>query len=118
MNKYTVVVATIIGAALVWAMGDNANLATGARLYTENCQTCHGFGAVGINGVGPALKGDVANWRFDLFKRAVLRGVDDKGKPLSSVMPRWSIHGWKSAISRMPTDAQLIDLQAYLKSLR
>ena len=118
MNKYAVVITALVGAALVWAMGDSANITAGARLYSDNCQTCHGLGAVGISGVGPALKGEVANWNFTAFKRAVLRGIDDKGKPLSTVMPRWSLHGWKSAVSRMPTDAQLADLQAYLKSLK
>lgn len=118
MNRYAVVTAALVGAAMAWAIGDAASVTIGARLYGENCQTCHGVGAVGISGVGPALKGEVANWSPVQFRRAVLRGVDDKGRPLSTVMPRWSIHGWKSAVSRVPTDAQLADLQAYLKSLK
>ena len=123
MRKYTFFLAAIVGAVLLWttlawAVDPQSNLVSGARLYANNCQTCHGVGAVGVSGVGPALKGEVANWRFDLFKRAVMRGIDEKGKLLKTAMPRWSIHGLKSSVSTVPTDGQLIELQAYLKSLK
>jgi len=70
---------------------------------------------VGVKNPGPGLKGEVAGWKFSFFKRAVLTAVDDVGKTLSQAMPHWGKQGFAG---KSPTDAQLRDLQAYLKSLK
>lgn len=87
--------------------------ANGKTIYSTYCQGCHGAGAVGA--VGPVLKGEVAGWKFDDFKRAVLTGVDDAGKTLKPMMPRWGTTGFGG---KKVTDAQLKDLHAYLKTLK
>lgn len=105
-------VVTLMIAAVVYAAPNAAN---GQTIYTTYCQGCHAPGAVGVQGVGPALKGDVANWKFEEFKAAVLTGVNNKGAALKPMMPRWGTTGFGG---KKPTDAQLEDLQAYLKSLK
>lgn len=105
----------ILGLLLVASAYAAPNAANGKTIYSTYCQGCHGANAVGVQGVGPVLKGEVAGWKFDLFKRAVLTGVDDAGKTLKPMMPRWGTTGFGG---KKPTDAQLQDLQAYLKSLK
>ncbi len=111
----------IVGLMILATVSAAPNAANGKNLYHTYCQNCHGVGAVGIKGakgvigVGPALKGEVAGWKFDAFKRAILIGVDDEGKTLAAAMPRWGQIGFSG---KKPTDAQLKDLQAYLKTLK
>lgn len=80
-------------------------------LFATNCAGCHGAKAGG--GVGPSLK-DSAAWKYDLFKRAVLNGVDDKGKALKPMMPHFAQTGFGG---KKPTDAQLKALQDYIKTV-
>ncbi|MER3482697.1 MAG: cytochrome C [Meiothermus sp.] len=99
----------------VWAWAAPAANQAGAKLYAANCQGCHGVGAGGVNGVGPVLKGEVAGWKFELFKRAVLTGVNDAGETMNPAMPHFAKKGFAG---KTPTDAQLREIQAYLKSLK
>jgi mono/diheme cytochrome c family protein len=92
---------------LGFAVNPPGNAISGAKLYTANRQSCHGVKAVGMPKLGPVLKGEVAGWSFNLFERAVLTGVDDMGKT-----------GFARDNGKAPTDTQLRDLQAYLKTLK
>jgi mono/diheme cytochrome c family protein len=91
------------------------DIAAGKRLYVDNCQRCHG--AKGQGGVGLRLAGDAAYWEFDTFKKAVLAGVDDEGKHLKKTMPLFGKIGLSSPKGEIPTDAELQDVLAYLKTL-
>lgn len=85
----------------------------GKVIYTSICQGCHGN--KGQGGVGAKLAGEVGTWKFDLFKRALLQGKDDKGVMLKAPMPNFSIVGFAG---KKPTDAQLMNLHAYIKTLK
>ncbi len=87
----------------------------GKAIYTANCQGCHGN--MGQGNVGPALAGEVAGWKFNLFKRAMLHSLDDKGVMLKSPMPLWGKVGFNHT-GKAPTDAQIANLQAYLKTFK
>jgi len=87
----------------------------GKAIYTANCQGCHGN--VGQGNVGPALAGEVAGWKYAWFKRAMLQSLDDKGVMLKSPMPLWGKVGFNRT-GKAPTDAQMTNLQAYLKTFK
>jgi mono/diheme cytochrome c family protein len=85
----------------------------GKVIFSNNCQGCHGDKAQG--GVGPKLAGEVGSWKFDIFKRALMKGIDDHGKALKAPMPNFSQVGFGG---KKPTDKQLMDLHAYLKTFK
>jgi hypothetical protein len=62
------------------------------------------------------LTGDAAYWDFDAFRKAVLMGVDDAGKPLKKPMPLFATVGLTVPKGEVPTDAELHDIQAYVVS--
>lgn len=112
---YVLGIGALVALTVAFAANPTGNAASGAKLYQTACQSCHGAGAVGVNNLGPVLKGEVAGWKFAFFKRAVLTGVDDVGNTLKATMPRFEKVGFQG---KKPTDQQLMDLQAYLKSLK
>ncbi len=85
----------------------------GKVIYAANCQGCHGD--KGQGGVGAKLAGEVGTWKFDLFKRALLQGKDDKGVALKAPMPNFTTVGFAG---KKPTDVQLMNLHAYIKTLK
>lgn len=87
--------------------------AAGKALYIDNCQRCHG--AHGQGGVGKKLAGDAAYWDFSIFKRTVDDGIDDENRKMKT-MPVFSKTGFTKAIGKIPEDADLQNLQAYLKT--
>jgi mono/diheme cytochrome c family protein len=106
-----------LGAALALGIVNAAHAdeaSTGKRLYVDNCQRCHGN--KGQGGVGAKLRGDSAYWDLDVFKKAVLTGVDDEGKQLKPAMPRWGKTGLTKPKGHIPTDQDLSSIQAYLKT--
>lgn len=56
----------------------------GARVYAQNCQSCHGEAGAGVPGAFPALAGDpvVNGANADAHVRVVLHGLS--GKPIGS----------------------------------
>ena len=74
---------------------------------------CHG--ARGQGGIGKRLEGDAAYWDFGIFKRTVMVGIDDEGKRMK-IMPVWGRTGFVKPHGEIPTDAELRDIQAYLKT--
>ena len=90
------------------------DIADGKKLYVDNCQRCHG--AKGQGGVGLRLAGDAAYWEFDTFKNAVLAGIDDEGKHLKKTMPLFGKVGLTTPKGEIPTDTELQDVLAYLKT--
>lgn len=85
----------------------------GGTLFASNCAGCHGAKAQGS--VGPKLSGEVAGWSFSFFKRAVLTGVDNANVKLSPSMPRFGKVGFAG---KKVSDAQLKNMQAFLKTLK
>ena len=88
------------------------DVATGQKLFADNCVRCHGN--KGQGGIGLKLAGDAAYWDFNNFKRAVLAGVDDQGKSLKSIMPRFGNVGLTKPKGDVPNETQLKSIQAYL----
>ncbi len=91
----------------------SADVQMGKTLYQNNCMRCHG--AKGQGGVGKRLEGDAAYWDFRIFKRTVMVGIDDEGKKMK-IMPVWGKTGFVKPHGEIPTDAELHDIQAYLKT--
>ena len=91
------------------------NVKSGAATYTANCAGCHGPKAKG--NVGPALQ-EAAGWSAAIFKRAMLKDVDDKGVALKPPMPNWGKIGFGGDKGKAPTTAEIANLQAYLKTLK
>jgi mono/diheme cytochrome c family protein len=86
----------------------------GKTLYVDNCLRCHGN--KGQGGVGAKLAGDAAYWETDVFKKAVLTGVDDEGKQLKKAMPRFGKVGLTKPNGAIPGDTDLENVLAYLKT--
>lgn len=110
------ILALSIGAALfafAALPARSADVGAGRTLYRNNCMRCHG--AKGQGGVGKRLAGDAAYWDFSIFKRTVMVGIDDEGKQMK-IMPVWGKTGLVKPHGEIPTDAELHDLQAYLKT--
>lgn len=89
------------------------DIGAGKQLYVDNCMSCHG--GKGEGGVGMKLEGDAAYWDFPIFKRTVIEGLDDEGKQLK-IMPVMGKTGFIKPAGTIPTDAQLQDIQAYMKT--
>jgi mono/diheme cytochrome c family protein len=85
----------------------------GKKLYVDNCTRCHGVKGQGA--VGKKLAGDAAYWDFAIFKRTVIEGVDDENKHLK-VMPVFGKVGLFKPKGEVPSDTDLQNLQAYLKT--
>jgi mono/diheme cytochrome c family protein len=120
MHKLLISVATITLVASAQASAA-ADIAAGKLLYEDNCAICHGSNAEGKPAKGNAaaakkLAGDSAYWDFPVFKRTVMEGIDDKGRAMKT-MPVFGKTGFLKPKGAIPTDAELQDIQAYLKSL-
>lgn len=105
-----------IAAAALMACTQGAmaqDLTAGKKLFTDNCVRCHG--AKGQGGIGKKLAGDAAYWDFDIFKRTVMTGIDDEGKKMK-IMPVFGKTGFTNPKGVMPTDTDLQNIQAYLKT--
>jgi mono/diheme cytochrome c family protein len=89
------------------------DVAAGKQLYVDNCLSCHG--KKGQGGAGMKLEGDAAYWDFDIFKRTVMTGIDDEGKKMKN-MPVFGDVGLTKPKGVKPTDADLQNIQAYLKT--
>lgn len=84
----------------------------GKEIYASNCQGCHAPDAIGS--VGPKLaKSEVATWTLAQFEEAVLNGKTPT-RELGNTMPRFA-NGFSGG--KAPSDEELADLHAYLKSL-
>ena len=90
------------------------DVTAGKRLYVDNCRRCHG--AVGQGGIGKKLAGDAAYWDFDVFERTVLTGIDDEGHEMKTEMPRWGTTGFAEPAGVKPSDDDLKNIQAYLRT--
>lgn len=66
----------------------------------------------------PKLVGDAANWTPALFERAVLKGIDDEGKPLNRVMPHWGSASFSEDHGKPPSKAEIHAIQKYLQTLK
>ena len=113
MNRFFVAIAAVLAVATAQANAATPDLGAGKKLYTDNCMRCHGNKGQGA--VGKKLAGDAAYWDFDIFKRTVMTGIDDEGKKMK-IMPVWGKTGFDKPKGEMPTDDELQNIQAYLKT--
>jgi mono/diheme cytochrome c family protein len=92
----------------------------GKALFQDNCAVCHGdTGKGGTLAVkGPPLVGDASQWSLKLFERAVLAGVDDKGKTLESPMPHWKDASFKTDQGKAPSKAEIAAIHQYLRRVK
>ena len=98
------------------------DLQIGKQLYDDNCAVCHGSAGEGQT-VAPAggarakkLAGDSAYWDFATFRKAVVEGLDDKGRQMKAPMPVFEQTGFLKPKGEKPTDEQIEDIQAYVKT--
>ena len=121
MHKFLISVAAVSLIASVEASFAADDVGAGKQLYTDNCALCHGDKAQGMKlkgqpVEGKKLAGDAAYWEFPMFKRSVIEGLDNQGKQLK-VMPVFGKTGFMNPKGQIPTDTDLRNTQAYLKSL-
>lgn len=96
-----------------------AQLADGKVLYAANCATCHG--ADGKGGQSRGIRG-IARLSFDRFKNLILYGREEMpgyaktGLSTSNGLGSLGSNGYLGN-SKAPTDAQIQDLLAYLKTM-
>jgi mono/diheme cytochrome c family protein len=108
------VIALAMAALVAAAHGASAQEPlAGKKLYNDNCKRCHG--AKGQGGVGKKLEGDAAYWDFSIFKRTVMEGIDDEGKKMKT-MPIFGKTGFTQPAGTIPTDSDLQNIQAFLKT--
>lgn len=103
--KRLLIVGCALLSSLALAATPKGDAKAGKTLFQTNCSGCHGTKAQGA--FGPKLAGDAAKWKFTLFKRALTKGLDDKGKKLQPAMPHFKF-----------TDKEIANIQAYLKTLK
>ena len=103
----------MVGVLCIATPGLAVDMAAGTKLYVNNCQRCHGD--KGQGGVGKKLVGDAAYWDFPIFKRTVIEGIDDENKKMK-IMPVFGKVGLFTPHGKVPTDDDLQDIQAYLKT--
>ncbi len=89
--------AATAGLAGPQAIAPAADAASGQALYQRNCAACHGPEARGGLKLGDATAADL-RWDYlgpqyhqdsVLVTRAIIQGLDQDGKALDDVMPRW-----------------------------
>jgi hypothetical protein len=94
-----------------------ASISPGRQLFSLACSFCHSISGTGHEIIGAAVSADISGpmpedrYRGNdrLIERAILDGLDSRGRSLDPVMPRWRTH---------LTARQLSDLIAYIKTLR
>ncbi len=106
--------------SLLIALSASAAGLDGKTLYQQNCASCHGDKGKGGTGAvkGPALAGDSSKWSPKVFQRAVLAGVDDKGRPLKLAMPHWKDASFKSDKGKAPSKDEVAAIQRYLQAVK
>lgn len=75
-----------------------------------------GAGAMPLR--APKLVGDAAEWKPELFERAVLKGIDDEGKQLNMMMPHWGSSSFSEDHGKAPSKAEVDAIQKYLQTLK
>ena len=93
---------------------------SGKALYAENCAACHGDTGKGgtMEIQGPRLVGDATTWQLPIFQRAVLDGVDDKGRTLDAAMPRWKNSSFQADAGAAPRKDEVKAIYQYLRTVK
>lgn len=113
--RKTVFVMLALASGLALAADPKGKPASGKTIYTATCQGCHGDKAQGM--VGPKLAGVVSKWKFADFKKTLQKGVNPSGKNLAPTMPRYEKMPFVGS-TKPPTDQQIADVLAYIKTLK
>lgn len=106
--------------SLLIALSASAAGLDGKALFQRNCASCHGDNGKGGTGEvkGPPLAGDSSQWSLKVFQRAVLSGIDDKGKALESAMPHWKNASFQSDKGKAPSKAEVAAIHRYLRAVK
>ncbi|GEM47348.1 c-type cytochrome [Deinococcus cellulosilyticus] len=113
--RKTVLLLIALSSGLVLAADPKGNAASGKTLYSSTCQMCHGDKGQGM--VGPKLAGTLAKWKFADFKKTLVKGVNPSKKTLAATMPRYDKTPFMGT-GKPPTDQQMADVLAYIKTLK
>lgn len=118
-----ILAAALFGLAALTTPALAQDVQAGGDLFADNCAICHGGkgegyskevvpdGAVRIK----KLAGDSAYWDFDVFKKAVVDGMDDHDRPMR-MMPVFGKVGLYEPPGQMLTDDDLKNIQAYMQT--
>ena len=72
-----------------------------------------GFGfAIQLTCIGEAI------FSLKVFQRAVLTGVDDKGRALKLAMPHWKDASFQSDKGKAPSKDEVAAIQRYLRTVK
>lgn len=115
MRKTAVLMLVLGTTTLAFAADPKGQAANGKTLYSTTCQMCHGDKGQGM--VGPKLAGVVSKWKFADFKKALQKGVSPSGKTYTPTMPRYEKMPF-SGTGKPPTDQQIADVLAFIKTLK
>ncbi len=96
------------------------DVATGKKLYDQNCAVCHGADAHGTSDFPNLTYTDagIGGWGVWQFNRAMRVGVDDVGATLAATMPRWQTTGLQGDNGKPPTAQEVSDIFGYLNTLK
>jgi len=98
-------VALSAGGVFMAGAANAADAANGKTLFESKCAVCHKTDASGGINLGDTTSADLQSHGLEdqyhkddaLIKRAILKGLDEEGDQLDSVMPRWGEAGLTSA---------------------
>lgn len=99
------------GTAGAPAAGATGDATKGSALYSTQCASCHGVGAVGNQGpnITMSMTAGIGSWTYQNFHDAVRLAKDKDGSDLCIFMSKFA--------EKDVSEAGMQDLWAYLKSL-
>jgi len=110
--------ALTVGAVATATAAGTGNAANGKKIFESKCAVCHKTDASGGINLGDTTSADLQSPGLEdmyhnndkLIERAILKGIDEEGDQLDSVMPRWGDAGL--------TKAQADNIIAFLHTVK